>query len=84
MEIKDHKSEEKSRVKARRVELFASSELDYLESQINNWLSEFSEVEVLDIRFAANCVPSERLEIDEPMFDVVYTAIIMYEVFKEV
>lgn len=61
----------------RRVELFASNELDVLEIQINAWLNENSEITVVDIKLSGQGLGSYA-EM-EPGFEIIYTALIFYE-----
>lgn len=66
-------------LKKRKVELFASNELEFLEGQMNDWIAENSNCHIIDVRFAGTGT-AERVELLEPVFEVVYTAIIFYEV----
>lgn len=68
-------------MKLRRVELFASNELDYLEDQMNNWMETNPEAHIIDVRFSGNGT-TEKVDT-EPIFEIIYTAVIFYEKVKE-
>lgn len=61
----------------RRVELFASNELDILELQVNAWLDENPDCTVIDVKFSGSGLGSYA-EM-EPGFEIIYTALVFYE-----
>jgi hypothetical protein len=57
-----------------KVELFSSDELDYLESQMNAWMADNPDINIIDVKFSGQAAPIEL----EPYFKIVYTGMVFY------
>lgn len=58
----------------KKVELFSSDELEYLETQMNAWIAENQDINIIDVKFSGQAAPIEL----EPYFKMVYTAMVFY------